>query len=118
MLPAGRSALRYKDVCKRDFKAGGIAAANFEALAADRSSWQLATRSAIKTAEQRREEKWEKKKSTPESRVGALGRHRLHMQQLQQDLLFKDRAPQPQPALQFHHRLTSMAQSPLSFETD
>ncbi|KAL8604303.1 hypothetical protein ACOMHN_023673 [Nucella lapillus] len=55
--PTGRLVLRYKDVCKRDFKAGGIAPADFEALAADRSSRQLATRSAIKTPEQWREEK-------------------------------------------------------------
>ncbi|KAL8561523.1 hypothetical protein ACOMHN_057217 [Nucella lapillus] len=64
--PTGRPALRYKDVCKRDFKAGGIAPANFEALAADRSSWQLAT---IKTAEQWREEKWEKRKARRRQRA-------------------------------------------------
>ncbi|KAL8568560.1 hypothetical protein ACOMHN_058497 [Nucella lapillus] len=67
--PTGRPALRYKDVCKRDFKTGGIAPANFEALAADRSSWQLATRSAIKTAEQWREEKWEKRKACRRQRA-------------------------------------------------
>ncbi|KAL8565905.1 hypothetical protein ACOMHN_000482 [Nucella lapillus] len=55
--PTGRPALRYKDVCKRNFKAGGTAPANSEALSADRSSWQPATRLAIKTAEQRREGK-------------------------------------------------------------
>ena len=35
--PRGRHTLRYKDVLKRDLKAGGIAPAGFEALAADRS---------------------------------------------------------------------------------
>ena len=50
--PTGRPALRYKDVLKRDLKAGGIASASFEALAADRSGWGYTTESAIKTAEQ------------------------------------------------------------------
>ena len=39
---------------KRDLKAGGIAPAGFEALAADRSGWRYTTESAIKTAEQER----------------------------------------------------------------
>ncbi|KAL8602544.1 hypothetical protein ACOMHN_062332 [Nucella lapillus] len=67
--PTGRPTLQYKDVCKRDFKAGGIAPADFQALAADRSSWLLATRSAIKTAEQRREEKWEERRARRRQRA-------------------------------------------------
>ena len=59
-----------------------------------------------------------KSTQTSECRVSAFGRHRLHVQQLQQDLPLEDWALQPQTALQFHHRLTSMAQSPLSLETD
>ena len=51
--PTGRPTLRYKDVLKRDLKAGGIARAGFEALAADRSGWRHTTKSAIKTAEQK-----------------------------------------------------------------
>ena len=35
--PTGRPTLRYKDMLKRDLKAGGIAPAGFEELAADRS---------------------------------------------------------------------------------
>ena len=54
--PTGRPTLRYKDVRKRDLKAGGIAPAGFEALAADRSGWRYTTESAIKTAEKKREE--------------------------------------------------------------
>ena len=33
--PAGRPTLRYKDVCKRDLRAGDIAPTDLEALAAD-----------------------------------------------------------------------------------
>ena len=61
--PVGRPALRYKDVCKRDLKAGSIAPACLETLAADRSSWQATTRSAVMTAEQRREEQWEDRRA-------------------------------------------------------
>ena len=61
--PTGRPTLRYKDVLKRDLKAGGIAPAGFEALAADRSGWRYTTESAIKTAEQKREKQWEEKRA-------------------------------------------------------
>ena len=37
--PTGRPTLCYKGVLERDLKAGGIAPADFEALAADRSGW-------------------------------------------------------------------------------
>ena len=55
----------------------------------------------------------------PESRGQPipLGRQRLRMQQLQQDLPLEDRSLQPQPALQLHHRLT-MGATPLSPETE
>ena len=59
--PTGRPALRYKDVCKCDLKASGIAPAGLEVLAVDRSKWQSTTRSAIKTAELKREEQWEER---------------------------------------------------------
>lgn len=67
--PTGRPALRYKDVCKRDLKAGGIAPAGLEALAADRSKWQSTTRSAIKTAELKREEQWEERRARRRQRA-------------------------------------------------
>ena len=60
--PTGRPTLRYKDVLKRDLKAGGIAPAGFEALAADRSGWRYTTESAIKTAGSRRERSSGKKR--------------------------------------------------------
>ena len=61
--PTGRPTLRYKDVLKRDLKAGGIEPSGNEALAADRSGWRYTTKSAIKTAEQKREEQWEEKRA-------------------------------------------------------
>ncbi|KAI8482689.1 hypothetical protein Bbelb_395690 [Branchiostoma belcheri] len=40
--PAGRPVLRYKDVLKRDMKAGGIDQTSWETVAADRSRWRQA----------------------------------------------------------------------------
>ena len=67
--PTGRPTLRYKDVLKRDLKAGGIAPTGFEALAADRSGWRYTTESAIKTAEQKREEQREEKRARRRQRA-------------------------------------------------
>ena len=67
--PTGMPTLRYKDVLKRDLKAGGIAPAGFEALAADRSSWRYTTESAIETVEQKREEQWEEKRARRRKRA-------------------------------------------------
>ena len=84
--PKRRPTLRYKDVLKRDLKAGGISPAGFEALAADRSSWRYITESAIETAEQKREEQWEEKRARRRKRAetdtAPFGWQRLHMQQL------------------------------------
>ena len=54
--PIGRPKLRYKDTCKQDLKAGGIALSGIEAVAADRSAWKLVVKSAVKMSEQGREE--------------------------------------------------------------
>ena len=62
--PTRRTMLRYKDVLKRDLLAGGI-----EVLAADRSGWRHTTKSAIKTAEQKREEQWEEKRARRRQRA-------------------------------------------------
>ena len=56
---------------RRELKAGGIAPAGFEALAADRSGWRSTTLSAIKTAEQKREEQWEDKRARRRQRAEA-----------------------------------------------
>ncbi len=60
--PTGRPALRYKDVCKRDLKAGSLHPADLEAATADRVSWRLAIRTSIKLSEGKREDQWEEKR--------------------------------------------------------
>ena len=60
--PAKRPVLRYKDVCKRDMKTGNINTADWEATAADRSSWRLAVKASIQTSELKSEEQWEEKR--------------------------------------------------------
>ena len=59
--PTGRPALRYKDVCKRDLKAGGFNPPDLESAASDRSGWRITTHSVIKEAEERRDTHWEEK---------------------------------------------------------
>ena len=61
--PKGRPLLRYKDVCKRDLKAGNIDPAGLEAVAADRSKWRLAVTAGIQRSEKRREDLWEERKT-------------------------------------------------------
>ena len=60
--PAGGPVLRYKDVCKRDMKTGNINPADWEATAADHSSWRLAVKMGIQTSELKREEQWVEKR--------------------------------------------------------
>ena len=60
--PAGRPVLRYKDVCRRDMKAGNINSTGWEDVAADRSRWRLAVRAGIQSCEKRREEQWEERR--------------------------------------------------------
>lgn len=49
--PTGRPALRYKDVCKRDLKAGGFKPSDLETAASDRSHWQSPTRAVVRQAQ-------------------------------------------------------------------
>lgn len=58
----GRPILRYKDTCKRDMKSGCIDPTNWEALAADRSKWRAAVRTAVRHREEQRGEQWEEKR--------------------------------------------------------
>ena len=69
--PAGRPVLRYKDVCKRDMKTGNINPADWEATAADRSSWRLAVKAGIQTSELKREEQWEEKRQRRRQRAAS-----------------------------------------------
>ena len=59
--PTGRPALRYKDVCKRDLKAGGFNPSDLETAASDRSGCRSTTRAVIKVGEERRDSLWEEK---------------------------------------------------------
>ena len=60
--PTGRPTLRYKDVCKRDLRAGDIAPIHLEALPADRNVWRLTTKSAAIKIEQKLKEQHEMKR--------------------------------------------------------
>ena len=67
--PAGRPTLRFKDVCKRDLKAGNINSAGWEAAAADRCRWMLAVKEGIQTREKRREEQWDERRERRRQRA-------------------------------------------------
>ncbi|XP_063585836.1 uncharacterized protein LOC134763209 [Penaeus indicus] len=54
----GRPALRYKDVCKRDLKAGGFNPSDLEIAATNRSGWRSTTRDIVKAAEDMRDARW------------------------------------------------------------
>ena len=69
--PKGRPHLRYKDVCKRDMKAGNIDPAGWEAVAVDRSKWRLAIKQGIQRSEKRREDLWEERKERRQQKVAS-----------------------------------------------
>ena len=107
--PAGRPTLRYKDVCKRDLRAGDIAPTDLEALAADRNVWRLTTKSAAVKIE--RATRDEEAAQTSEGSIGYLGRHSLCVPDLQEDLPLTDWALQPQSPLQLNHGMTTKVQT-------
>ncbi|XP_062591527.1 uncharacterized protein LOC134253020 [Saccostrea cucullata] len=49
--PTGRPVLRYKDVLKRDMRAGDIDPACWEAVAADRNRWRHAVKAGLQLSE-------------------------------------------------------------------
>ena len=61
--PTGRPALRYKDVCKRDLKAGSFNPLKLETAASDRVGWRTTIRRAAKASEKRRTTRWQKKRA-------------------------------------------------------
>ncbi len=67
--PTGRPALRYKDVCKHDLKAGSLNPADLEAATADHVSWRLAVRTSIKLSEGKRKDQWEEKRQSRRQRA-------------------------------------------------
>ncbi|XP_068756587.1 uncharacterized protein [Montipora capricornis] len=108
--PTGRPALRYKDVCKRDLKAGGFNPSDLESAASNRSGWRSTTQAVIKEAEESnplgRETPSQGAAATvspiPDRKTGAG----LYLQQMQQAMRVPHRPLQPHPALQ--HKVTSL----------
>ncbi len=70
--PTGRPALRYKDVCKRDLKAGSLNPADLEAATADHVSWRLAVRTSVKLSEGKRKGQWEEKRQRRRQRAESV----------------------------------------------
>ena len=102
--PARSPTLHFKDICKRDLKAGNINLAGWEAVAADRSLEAFCQGTHL--CKERREEQWHKRTQMAEGNISAqratLG---IHLQQLQQNLPIQNRNVQPQQALQLNHSL-------------
>ena len=67
--PTGRPALRFKDVCKRDLKAGGLNPPDLESAASDRDSWRITTQAVTKEAEERRDTRWGEKRLRRQQRL-------------------------------------------------
>ena len=61
--PTGRPALRYKDVCKRDLKAGSFNPLKLETAASDRVGWRTTIRRVAKASEKRRTTRWQEKRA-------------------------------------------------------
>ena len=61
--PTGRPALRYKDVCKRDLKAGSFNPLKLETAASDRVGWRTTIRRVAETSEKRRTTRWQEKRA-------------------------------------------------------
>ena len=58
----GRPVLRFKDVCRRDLKTGGIDDMHWEAQARDRDKWRACIKSCVKKAETRRRQQQDEKR--------------------------------------------------------
>ena len=69
--PAGRLALRFKDVCKRDLKLADIDPGTWEQIAGDRSAWRSAVRKGVRSGEHKQnrllEDKRQRMKECQES---------------------------------------------------
>ncbi len=70
--PTGRPALWYKDICKRDLKAGNLNPADLEAATADHVSWQLTVRTSVKLSEGKRKDQWEEKRQRRRQRAESV----------------------------------------------
>ena len=67
--PTGRPAFRFKDVCKRDLKAGNFDASNLETAALDRVSWRSTIRRVVAASEKGRIIRWQEKRARLKERT-------------------------------------------------
>ena len=70
--PAGRPALRFKDVCKRDLKLGDIDPGSWEQIADDRSAWRIAVQKGDGTGEDKQNRLLEDKRQLRKERQKSL----------------------------------------------
>ena len=72
----GRSALRFKDVCKGDLKLTGIGTESWEAHALDRDGWRHAVSGGVKRGKEKRilqlKERRERRKARQENAADTL----------------------------------------------
>ena len=68
----GRPTIRYKDVCKRDLKAGNFNPSKLETAASDRVSWRTTIRRVAVASEQRRITHWQEKRTRRKERSEAV----------------------------------------------
>jgi len=70
--PTGRPLLRFKDVCKRDMRAGDIDPAGWESVAEDRSSWRSAVKACTIRSEERRDQHREEGRDRRRQRAASV----------------------------------------------
>ena len=92
--PAGRPNLRFKDVCKRDLKAGSIKPCRLGSCR-DRGHRRLAVKAGTAASEERREEQWDERRDRRRLRAASIP-----TEPNMEGLLFQNRTVEPQQALQ------------------
>ena len=71
--------INFKDVCKRDLKAGNVKPAGWEAVAADRSLETFGQ--GTQAFKERRKEHWDERAQTAEGSISThRATHRIHQQ--------------------------------------
>ena len=76
---AGSPTLHFKDVWKRDLKAGNVNPAGWEAVAADRSLETFDQ--GTQACKERRKEHWDERAQTAEGSISTYrATHRIHLQ--------------------------------------
>ncbi|CAH3038827.1 unnamed protein product [Porites evermanni] len=86
-MPAGRPNLRFKDVCKRDLKAGSIKPCRLGSCR-DRGHRRLAVKAGTAASEERREEQWDERRDRRRLRAASIP-----TEPNMEGLLFQNRTP-------------------------